>query len=78
MKDFRCNSNEISEQNTLINDILNPPTIKNIKDSMLNIKKYCEYNSHNQCKDCDFAKTKVLNKNGGCYFRYHSPKEWNV
>lgn len=53
---------------------LSPVSEAEVGDAMDTIKRYCSENP--TCERCPFAKTKVLNKNGGCYFRYHSPREW--
>lgn len=72
MKDFRCNTNEINEHRKFVDSILNPSN--DVIDAMNIIRKYCSENP--TCERCPFTKNKVLNKNGGCYFRYHSPREW--
>ena len=47
-----------------------------VKQAMTTIKKYCENNP--TCEGCSYNNTKVLGKDAGCYFRYHSPKEWKI
>lgn len=35
------------------------------------LSKWCKL--HPTCKGCGFRKDKI-----GCYFRYHSPREWKL